>query len=124
MTQEETEYAKGKNYALYFDCYEATKKNFAEWPNVQLVRGLLPGSLSDVQLDKIAYLHIDLNNAVAEMQSIEALWERLSPGAPVVLDDYAFVGHEDQYKAWNAFSERTKHPIFTLPTGQGLLLRR
>ncbi|MGE3247562.1 MAG: TylF/MycF/NovP-related O-methyltransferase, partial [Beijerinckiaceae bacterium] len=124
MTDAERTYARDKNATMYFDCFAATTKNFAAWPNVKLVRGVLPGSLADVPLEKIAWLHIDLNNAVAEMETIEALWDRIIPGAPIVLDDYAFRGHEDQYEAWNRFAARTAHPIFTLPTGQGLMLRR
>ena len=77
-----------------------------------------------MSLSAIAYLHMDLNNAIAEMETIEAIWDRITPGAPIVLDDYAFGGHEAQYEAWNAFGKEKDHPIFTLPTGQGLMLKR
>ncbi len=71
----------------------------------------------------IAYLSVDLNVAKYEQQCIERVWDRLVPGAHIVLDDYAFVGHEDQYDMWNEFTSLKNHMVLTLPTGQGLIIK-
>lgn len=105
------------------DIYEIAKRNFASFPNAHLVRGMLPGTLADATIDKVAYLSMDLNNAVAEHLVIEQLWPKLSPGAFVILDDYAFVGYESQYTMWNEFARAQGVEIMTLPTGQGLLAK-
>lgn len=114
------------NTTLYFDCFELAKRNFAAFPNAKLVRGMLPQSLDQVwsQLEAIAYLSIDLNHAGAELATIERLWPRLVPGAVVVIDDYAFEGHDAQYAMWNSFAARHDLMVASLPTGQGLLIKR
>jgi hypothetical protein len=114
--------AQNWNKALYnFDSYPVAQKIFAPYPNVQFVRGVLPDSLDQVDIQSIAYLGMDLNIASAELSSAERLWPKLSPGAMVVLDDYAFHGHDPQYKGWNAFAAARGLAVLTLPTGQGLI---
>ncbi len=108
---------------LYFDCYEQAKSNFAPFPNAQLVKGILPASLSKAPLDRIAYLSIDLNNAPAEKAVIEELWDRLTPSAIVVLDDYGFTGFSEQHDMWDAFAASNNTSIYTSPTGQGILVK-
>jgi hypothetical protein len=117
-----TDVTKSRNN-LYFDCLSETSKNFAPFPNAKLVQGVLPESLTQVQIERIAYLSIDLNHAAAEIGVISELWARLSPSALVLLDDYAFATHEDQYEAWNAFAARKGVSILTIPTGQGLIIK-
>lgn len=104
------------------DVYEVAKRAFAAVPNAELVRGRLPGSLAGIETGPIAYLSIDLNSVEPEIASAEMLWPRLVPGAVIVLDDYAFAGHEAQQIAWDAFAATKGLSILTLPTGQGLIV--
>jgi hypothetical protein len=124
MSDGEKAYAAEMNSSTYFDCYQATSANFAGYPNVKLVRGMLPGSLAEVTIEQISYLHVDLNNAAAEIGVARQLFPRVTPGGFIVLDDYAFSGHEQQHNEWNRFAASVGHPILTLPTGQGLLVKR
>lgn len=110
-----------KMNGLYSDVYELAKRNFSQFPNAVLVKGVLPDSLNNVEITKIAYLSIDLNNAKYEKEVIEVLWNKLVAGALIVLDDYAFNGHEAQYKMWNDFASSKNKMVLTLPTGQGVL---
>lgn len=123
-TAETVEIARRNAVMYHSDIFAFATTVFADVPNAQLVRGRLPQSLDGVETGPIAYLSIDLNNAAAEIDSAEILWPRLVPGAIVVLDDYAFAGHEEQYRAWNAFAARQDLRILTLPTGQGMLIKR
>ena len=106
------------------DVLPLVKKRFSGFPNVIPVQGVLPDSLGGIAPDRIAYLSIDLNNAVAEMGVINALWDRLVAGAIVLLDDYAY-GPEfsNQKQAWDAFAHEKGIAILTLPTGQGMIVR-
>jgi O-methyltransferase len=106
---------------IYFDVFELAKRNFSRFANVHLVKGELPKSLNLVDLEKICYLSIDLNSATYEKLTIEAVWDKLVPGAMVVIDDYAFIGHVPQYEMWNSFAKTKGQMILTLPTGQGLM---
>lgn len=112
-----------ENNLYYPDCYELAQKNFASYPNVQLVRGRVPESLSTVQIEKVAYLSIDMNIAEPERAAIEHFWPKLSSGAIVVLDDYGWRGFEEQHRTMDEFAVRHQVKIVTLPTGQGILIK-
>jgi hypothetical protein len=123
-TPEEAAVVRMLNAKIYnFDAYPIAARNFAAYANAHLVRGVLPQSLNDAALGSVAYLSIDLNNTRAEKAVIEALYPRLSKGAIILLDDYAFLGHTDQHTMWNAFAASVGSSILTLPTGQGLMVR-
>lgn len=120
----ETSMAQRLNADIYsLTAFDTVRESFAPFPNAVLVRGALPATLETVPLRKIAYLSIDLNNATAERECIKRLWPMLSPGAFVVIDDYAWAGHRAQYDMWNAFGLSAGAPIVTLPTGQGLIVK-
>ena len=115
--------AEDMNKNMYKDVHAEVQRNFAPFPNAVIVRGRLPEALDSVPLKRLSYLSVDLNNAVAEKPCIERLWPMLSPGATVVIDDYAHKGHRPQYDMWNAFGRSVDAPIVTLPTGQGLMVK-
>ncbi len=120
---EEKEKVKTWNDNLFSECYELAKSNFSAYPNVRLVRGVIPDSLNSVEIDKVAFLHIDLNIAYPELKSLEHFWNKLVPGAFVVLDDYGWRQHEKQKKDIDDFLEQFGVEALELPTGQGMFLR-
>ena len=107
----------------YPDCFEAAKKNFAAFPRAKLIRGKVPDTLNSVEINRVCYLHIDMNIAYPERKAIEHFWPKLSPGALVVLDDYAWKDYEEQMGAMDEFAKSVSVEILTLPTGQGLLIK-
>lgn len=111
------------NERVYSGVWEIAQRNFAPYPGAILVRGALPGSIDPAEPARIAYLSIDLNSATYEHQTIQALWDRITPGALIVIDDYAFRHHERQYAMWNAFAAAHGTGVLTLPTGQGLMIK-
>lgn len=123
MTDIEIEMRIKYNSKYYFNSYDFVNEKFKIFPNVRIVQGLLPDTLDRIRGRQIAYLSVDLNNAPSEKAVIEALWPQMSDGAIVVIDDYAFGGHTDQYKIWNDFASGKQRMIATLPTGQGVLLK-
>ena len=92
---------------------------FAEFDNVHLTKGEVPDVLSQRSPNKIAFLHIDLNNAEAEVSTLNALYDRVVPGGSIVLDDYGWIAYRDQKDAADAFFAPRDLPILELPTGQG-----
>lgn len=125
LPADEIEFATKVNRRRYQDdVYSKAQRNFALYPNARLVRGALPRSLDDApELKKIAYLSMDLNSASAERDTIKELWDRIISGAIIVLDDYAFPSHVQQYDMWNQFAQSKNRSILTLPTGQGLIIK-
>lgn len=102
--------------------YEACVARFAAYPNVQVVRGRVPEALRETAPAKVAFLHLDLNSAQAELAALEFFADRLSPGAMIVLDDYGWRGYRAQKLAEDPFFAARGWPVLELPTGQGLVL--
>jgi O-methyltransferase len=123
MSVSEKEIRLRDNSRLYEDCYDTTKANFSRFKNVILVPGRVPDSLSFVDIKKVAYLHLDMNIAFPEVEAANYFWDKLLPGAIVVLDDYGWLSHSEQRIALDSFARKKGVYIATLPTGQGLLLK-
>ena len=100
------------------------RANFAEWPNAIVVQGAVPDVLPAVDASSIAFLHLDMNCAYPERAALEYFWDRLSPGAFVLLDDYAYHGFESQAEAIDAVARSLGFDVLSLPTGQGLIMKR
>lgn len=119
------EKALRESYAggYYAECYEEVKRTFAPYANVELVRGVIPESLTLVKIDKVCFLSIDMNCAAPEIMAAEYFWDRLVRGAVVVLDDYGFQGHDEQRSAFQNFARKRGVSVMSMPTGQGLILK-
>lgn len=126
--EERTEGILEKNQKLfelgfYVSGLEAVRRNFAEWERVEIVPGSIPETLSQVSAKQIAFMHIDMNCAPPEVAALEYFWDRLVPGAVVLLDDYAYYGYHHQKNAMDQLAQRLGVSIASFPTGQGLLIR-
>jgi hypothetical protein len=104
--------------------YESVRENFSEFRNVHLIQGVVPESLSKVQIPKISYLGLDMNCTIPEIEAASFFWEKLVQGGMILLDDYAYSGYEDQNRAFGLFAAQKHTEILTLPTGQGLIVKR
>lgn len=105
--------------------YDKVKRRFADYPQVNLIKGLLPDSFQQGMPATIAYLHIDLNNAESELAVLDRLFERVVSGGIIILDDYEWSGmYRAQKKAEDPWFEQRHYRVFPLPTGQGLILKR
>jgi hypothetical protein len=102
---------------------ERVRANFAEWPNSIVVQGAVPAVLPALGITDVAFLHIDLNCGQPEQQALAFFWDRLSPGALVLLDDYAYFGHECQARAIDEVARTIGFHVLSLPTGQGLIVK-
>ncbi len=103
--------------------FSETKARFADCQNVTVTQGKVPDVLADVSPEKIAFMHLDLNNAEAEIGALEVLFERMVPGALLVLDDYGWLAYRPQKLALDPWFEKRGYQVLELPTGQGLLIK-
>lgn len=108
----------------YQDSFAWVQHFFSEFPNVRLVRGMVPDTLALVKAEKICYLSIDMNVTAPEIAAAEYFWDRLVPGGIIVLDDYGWKGHELQKQAFDEFAQKRGEEILAFPTGQGLLIKK
>jgi Methyltransferase domain len=107
----------------YVTDLERIRANFAEWPNALPVQGAVPEILPSLGIETVAFLHIDMNCALPERAAVEFFWDRLSPGAIVLLDDYGYRGHECQREEIDEAAREKDVQVLSLPTGQGLIIK-
>jgi len=98
-------------------------QRFADLPNVTVSQGKVPEVLHDVAPEKIAFMHLDLNNADAEIGALEILFDRMVPGAVLILDDYGWLAYRAQKDAVDPWFAKRGYRVLELPTGQGLVIK-
>lgn len=115
--------AENLRSGFYVRGVEEVRANFAQWPRARIIEGPVPETLQQVTSSRIAFLHLDMNNAPPEVAAITFFWERLVAGASVLLDDYAYLGYTPQKMAMDEFARTHGVAVCSLPTGQGLILK-
>ncbi|MBK1694625.1 hypothetical protein CKO09_07725 [Chromatium weissei] len=103
--------------------FESVKKRFANFSNVIITKGFVPQVLDEISPSTISFLHIDLNNAPAEIGALERLFDRLSTGGILILDDYGWRVYREQKLAEDVWLAARGYEVLELPTGQGLVIK-
>jgi hypothetical protein len=107
------------------ELYGRVQAKFANYPRVKLVKGAIPDVFAGNSPDRIAYLHIDLNEAPAEIAALEHLFDRVVPSGMIILDDYEWSGpYRPQKLAEDPWFDARGYRVMPLPTGQGLVFKR
>ena len=106
------------------ELYEKVTAKFAGYNNVRIVKGEIPAVFANDSPAKIAYLHIDLNQAPAEIAVLNHLFDRVVPSGMIILDDYEWFAYRSQKLAEDPWFEERGYRVMPLPTGQGLVIKR
>lgn len=104
--------------------FDEVKARFKDYPRVHVIKGFLPEILKEGAPEKIAYLHLDLNQAPAEIATLDALFERVVPGGTIILDDYEMLFYREQKFAEDDWFGQRGYKVFPLPTSQGFVIKR
>ncbi|MBL0141279.1 MAG: class I SAM-dependent methyltransferase [Betaproteobacteria bacterium] len=105
--------------------HEQVQQRFKGYDQVKLVKGHIPDVFAEHCPDRVAFLHIDLNNAAAEMATLEHLFERVVPGGVIVFDDYEWAGsYRPQKLAEDPWLDARGYRAVPLPTGQAFVIKR
>lgn len=99
------------------------RQTFAPYPNVTIVRGPVPDTFAQAAPQAISFLHIDMNSTRAELLALEHLYDRVSPGGTILLDDYGWAFNRKQMLAELDFFRARNQPVLELPTGQGMVIK-
>ncbi|OGA35767.1 MAG: hypothetical protein A3G80_13855 [Betaproteobacteria bacterium RIFCSPLOWO2_12_FULL_62_13b] len=105
------------------DLFDTVKRRFSGFPNVKITKGFVPQVLDELSPETIAFMNIDLNNAPAEIGALERLFDRLSPGGILILDDYGWRAYRPQKDAEDPWLAERGYQVLELPTGQGLVFK-
>lgn len=104
------------------ELYDRVKARFAEDGNVAVIRGFVPDSFAQGVPEKVAFAHIDMNNAPAEIAALDALESRFVSGAVIVFDDYGQLPYHEQHVAVRDWMHERGIPVLEIPTGQGIVI--
>lgn len=105
------------------DLADKVREKFKHYDNVIVTQGRVPDVLADVAPDKIAFMHLDLNHAQAELGALECLFERMTPGAILILDDYGWLDYREQKLIEDPWFQQHGYHVLELPTGQGMVIK-
>ena len=107
------------------ELFGEVQARFEGYRNVRVIKGRIPDVFGEHAPDRIAYLHLDLNQAPAEIAALDALFDRVVPGGIIIMDDYEWAGaYREQKLAEDPWFEARSYRVFPLPTGQGIVLKR
>jgi len=105
--------------------YERVQRKFAGYPQARVCRGRIPDVFENNAPERVAWLHIDLNHAAAEIAALDALFDRVVPAGIVILDDYEWAGvYRSQKLAEDPWFQARGYRVMPLPTGQGMIIKR
>lgn len=114
---------EAKAAGAYVTDLDRVRKNYAEWPKAVIIQGAVPDILSSLDVSSVAFLHIDMNCSYPETEALKFFWPLIPRAGVVLLDDYAYLGHEEQAKAMDETAKGLRADVLSLPTGQGLLIK-
>lgn len=123
VTEAEMEVGIESYFNSYKDVYEQVKATFKPF-KAEVIKGRVPDTLPLCKAEKICYLSIDMNVVAPEIAAAEYFWDKIVPGGVVILDDYGFPPHILQKKAFDEFAIKKRVSILTLPTGQGIIIKK
>jgi O-methyltransferase len=113
----------GDYYTKNNPWFDEISDSFSKFPNAKIVKGAIPDILSEVNIDKVSFMSIDMNTVAPEAAALEFFWPKLVSGGIIIFDDYGFPGHENQKISHDAFAASKNLLIYTSPTGQGILIK-
>lgn len=123
ITEEEMN-AGIRNYiGNYRSVYEEVKQTFTSF-NVKIIKGMVPDTLPQCKAKKICYLSIDMNVTEPEIAAMNYFWDSIVEGGIVILDDYGFPQHINQKLAFDKFAKEKGVTVLSLPTGQGIIIKK
>lgn len=100
------------------------RDKFKNYQNVIITQGRVPDVLAEVAPEKIAFMHLDLNHAESEIGALEVLFDRMVPGAILILDDYGWLDYRQQKQLEDPWFLARGYHVLELPTGQGMVIKR
>lgn len=109
-------------YNAYGNVYDFVENIFKDKP-VEIIKGTVPETLPLCKVEKISFLSIDMNCVEPEIAAANYFWDKIVSGGIIVLDDYGFMAHIEQKKAFDEFANQKGISILSLPTGQGVIFK-
>ena len=104
------------------DIYDEVRARFAEYPNVKLIRGLVPEVLKYVNPEKVAFLAIDMNGSKPERAALEHFYPKMVRGGVIYFDDYGWNYPELRATVAEFLSDKPES-LLHFPNGTAILIK-
>lgn len=104
------------------DIFKVVKNRFIDYPNVQLIRGLVPEILPSIPAKKVAFLSIDMNSSEPELAALEYYYDKMVPNGIIYFDDYGW-GFPDLRRVIDNFLVDKPEKLLHFPSGNSILIK-
>ena len=102
---------------------EDVRAALAEFSAFTILPGWIPERFAEVENQRFAFVHIDVDLYQPTRDSIEFFYPRLNPGGILLLDDYGFRSCPGATAAADEFFTDKDEAVANLPTGQGVVVK-
>lgn len=105
--------------------FNYVKQRF-RYRNVELIQGWIPDVFSQKnfpKIDKVAYLHIDLNGNDTELHVLNYFYPKLVQGGIIIFDDYGH-GYKDLVETVDAFFSDKPEKLFYFACGSAVVVKQ
>lgn len=104
------------------DIYEDVKDRFSIYPQIQIIRGVVPDCLTKITSSKIAYLAIDMNSSQPELETLKYFYEKIVPGGIIYFDDYGW-RYPELRKVVDGFFSDKPETLLHFPSGNSIVVK-
>ena len=103
---------------------EVIRARLKEFDFVVIYKGWLPARLHEVGDRQFCFVHIDVDLFQPTLDSVRFFYPRMIAGGMIICDDYGFESCPGARQAMDSFFSDKPEPVVSLPTGQGLIIKR
>lgn len=108
-----------------FDCFMKYKSRFDVEDTLTTLKGFFKDVAIPPEFDKLAFVHLDSDLYDSVYDSLVVIWDRLSPGGIVVIDDFFHHAQGPARAVADFFRKHEEEPplIFPVPTYAVLIIK-
>ena len=99
------------------------KERFSIYPQIQIIRGVVPDCLTKITSSKIAYLAIDMNSSKPELETLKYFYEKIVPGGIIYFDDYGWKEYGELRKVVDEFFSDKPEILLHFPSGNSIAVK-
>ncbi len=100
------------------------RDNLHGYQNYQVYKGWKPTQFMQCQVNKISFLHLDVDLFEPTLESLKHFYSCLQSRGIILMDDYGFKSCPGAKLAADEFFANKPEPIISLPTGQALVMKQ
>jgi hypothetical protein len=113
-----------KGETLFACDLATTRRNLAEFPFIEFYPGWIPTRFAEVEVERFAFVHIDVDVYEPTRDALAFFYPRLSEGGIIQIDDYNLIDWPGSTKAVDEFLETARPRLFyQIPLGGAFLVK-